>query len=214
MGHNRAVTPERRAAYILAAIALVEGVWVVLNAWGNARGLAAFLGFLPGRTGTPMGWLAAAVVVVVFVSLATRLPSVRSTMFRASWLKLLGILVAVAAGILEEAVFRKLLMDWLSRGGQSVAVQIVASGVAFGAAHGVWGLFARSARAAAGATVATGALGVALATVYILAGRSLAPCVVAHFAINALLEPGLVLAAMRGEMGRRRPVLHVPATPG
>ena len=31
-------------------------------------------------------------------------------------------------------------------------------------------------------------------------GRSLAPCIVAHFLINAFIEPGLVLAAARGEM--------------
>jgi membrane protease YdiL (CAAX protease family) len=64
----------------------------------------------------------------------------------------------------------------------------------------VWGLFGRSVRAARGATIATGALGAALAIVYLVAGRSLAPCIVTHFVINALIEPGLVLAACRGEM--------------
>jgi len=49
----------------------------------------------------------------------------------------------------------------------------------------------------------TALLGGALAIVYVIGGRSLAPCVAAHFAINALLEPGLVLAATRREMGGR-----------
>jgi membrane protease YdiL (CAAX protease family) len=48
--------------------------------------------------------------------------------------------------------------------------------------------------------VATGMLGVALAIVFVVGGRSLAPCIAAHFLINALIEPGLVLAATRGEM--------------
>ncbi|MEO8191138.1 MAG: hypothetical protein ABI682_12415 [Acidobacteriota bacterium] len=36
----------------------------------------------------------------------------------------------------------------------------------------------------------------------VAAGRSLAPCILSHFTINALAEPGLVLAALRGEMAR------------
>jgi hypothetical protein len=44
----------------------------------------------------------------------------------------------------------------------------------------------------------------ALAIVYLVAGRNVAPCVAAHFLINAFIEPGLVLAAVRGEMGRLR----------
>jgi membrane protease YdiL (CAAX protease family) len=62
----------------------------------------------------------------------------------------------------------------------------------------------KSFRAALGATMATGFLGAMLGIVFLLAGRSLAPCIVAHFAINLLIEPGLVLAATRGEMGSRR----------
>ena len=30
----------------------------------------------------------------------------------------------------------------------------------------------------------------------------MSPCVVAHFLINLFIEPGLVLATVRGEMGR------------
>ena len=53
----------------------------------------------------------------------------------------------------------------------------------------------------ASATVATSVLGMMLGVVFLLAGRSLAPCIVSHFIINLLIEPGLVLAATRGEMG-------------
>lgn len=101
-------------------------------------------------------------------------------------------------------MFRKLLMNYLSAVGVGPLSQIVLSRLAFGMAHGIWGLMGRSIRAALGATVATGILGAALALVFIVSGRSLAPCVVAHFLINALVEPGLVLAATRGEMSRRQ----------
>lgn len=116
--------------------------------------------------------------------------------------QLLGLAVAAVSGLCEEAIFRKLLMDDLGRQGFSVALQALASAVAFGAAHAVWGLFRGSLRAASGAMTATGILGVLLAIVYVVSGRNLAPCVVAHFTINALIEPGLVVAAVRGEMGR------------
>jgi uncharacterized protein len=195
------MTAERKSTLILSGIATLEGAWVLLNAWRNPAGFITFLGFAPGRAGNPLGWLLAFFVVALFVGAALRLPSVRSTMFQLSSLKLLALAVAISAGILEKVVFRKLLMDYL--GGFAALLQVLASGFAFGLVHGVWGLFGRSIQAALGASVATGLLGVGLGAVYITAGRSLAPCVVAHLLINALIEPGLVLAAARGEMGRK-----------
>ncbi|MEO6807451.1 MAG: hypothetical protein ABI286_04210 [Edaphobacter sp.] len=57
--------------------------------------------------------------------------------------------------------------------------------------------------AGAGAVLATGTLdSAALAVVYPASGHSLAPCVAAHVLLTALVEPGLVLAAVAGEMGR------------
>jgi membrane protease YdiL (CAAX protease family) len=106
------------------------------------------------------------------------------------------------AGILEEVIFRKWLMDYFQKHAIGPIVQVLGSGLAFGLAHGVWGLLGRSLRAAASATVATGLLGAGLGVVYIVSGRSLAPCIATHFLINALIEPGLVLAAMSGQMGK------------
>ena len=167
----------------------------------NGKRFVVYLGFAPGRTGHIGGWIGALIVTLAFVLTSIRFPSVRANLWRPSWLKLLGIAVAVTAGILEEVVFRKLLMDALMTRGFGDLTQIALSALAFGLAHGVWGLLGRSVRAAFGATMATGLLGASLAIVYLAAGRSVAPCVIAHFLINALVEPGLVLAAVRGEMG-------------
>jgi hypothetical protein len=93
-------------------------------------------------------------------------------------------------------------MDLMRNHGFHLAVQITASALLFGLAHGVWGLFCGSIRAAAGAVTATSILGFMLAIVYLLSHRIVAPCVLAHFLINLFIEPGLVLAAVRGEMGR------------
>jgi membrane protease YdiL (CAAX protease family) len=198
--------PERLSAWILAGLAAMEGLWVVLNFVHSPTGFLNYTGFAPGKGGTFAGWLLAAAVTALFVWWSARLPSVRANLLRPSFLKLLGLAVAVAAGLLEEMIFRKALMDHLLGQGIGPFLQIIASGVAFGLLHGVWGLMGRSFRAAAGTTVVTGGLGLALGLVYVVAGRSIAPCIAAHFLINALAEPGLVLAATRGEMARIRQV--------
>lgn len=195
---------ERKAALILGAIAVSEGVPVMWLFLENGTRFLAYLGFARGRAGTALGWVAAVVVTLVFVGTSLRLPSVRATLWRPSTLKLLAIVVAIAAGILEEAVFRKTIIDAAMKHGLTAPAQIALSALAFGLAHGIWGLFGRSLRAAIGAIVATGILGGALAAVYLIAGRSLAPCIGAHFAINLAIEPGLVLAAARGEMSPSR----------
>jgi membrane protease YdiL (CAAX protease family) len=194
---------EKKAAIILAGIAGFEGVFVVINFITGGMKFVRFLGFGSDDPATVLGWVLAVGVTVVFVALsAVRLPSVRENMLRPSVLKVLAILLAIFAGILEELVFRKLLMNALDLRGYGVFLDILASGLAFGAAHAIWGLMGRNLRAALGAMVATSMLGFALAVVYIASGRNLAPCILAHFVINLLIEPGLVLAAIRGEMHR------------
>jgi membrane protease YdiL (CAAX protease family) len=198
------MTNERKSAIILGLIAAIEGAWVLLNLYFNGTRFFSYLGFAPHIGGTPLGWLLAFVVTGLYVAAAVRLPSVRGNLFRISWLKLLGIAVAISAGILEEVVFRRWIMNYLQdRHHAGIVVQIIISGLAFGLAHGVWGLMGKSLRAAIGATVATGILGIGLAIVFVASGRNLAPCIVSHFLINLLIEPGLVLAATRGEMQRR-----------
>ena len=81
-------------------------------------------------------------------------------------------------------------------------LQVLASAFAFGVAHGIWAFFGGRLRAGIGAVAATSILGAGLATVYLISGRSLAPCIVAHFLLDVSIEPGLVLAAARGEMSR------------
>ena len=194
---------ERKAAMILIGIATTEGTWVAANLWAGTARFLAYTGFSPG--GAPLlGWVLALMTAAMFTAFAARLPSVRANLLTPSLLKLLGLAVAVSAGFCEEAIFRKLLMDGMQHAGYAALLQVLASGLAFGLVHGVWGFFRGSLAAGIGATLATGALGAALAVVYLMSDRVLAPCVVAHVVINALAEPGLVLAAVRGEMSRDR----------
>jgi membrane protease YdiL (CAAX protease family) len=190
----------KRAVWTMAAFTLVEGLWVAVNLSANGWKFIRYLGFAPSRLGSWPGWIAAALVVAIYVGYARKLPSVRETMFRLTSLKLLALALAVFAGILEEVVFRKWVMDDVQVRGYGVVAQIAATGLVFGAAHAIWGIMGRSLSAAIGATVATGILGAMLGVVFVLGGRSLAPCIAAHFFINAFIEPGLMLAAARGEM--------------
>ena len=196
------MTAHRKSFLILGGLAAIECGWVALNLQVNGWKFVRYLGFAPGLGGTWTGWLAAMLVVVIFVALSLRLPSVRENLFRPSWLKLLAIAVAIGAGILEEVIFRRWTMDWLLAHGSGAVVQVLGAGLLFGAAHAIWGLMGGSVRAATGAMLATSLLGFMLGIVFLLSDRSVTPCIAAHFLINLLIEPGLVLAATRGEMGR------------
>ncbi|HZU32031.1 MAG TPA: CPBP family intramembrane glutamic endopeptidase [Candidatus Angelobacter sp.] len=195
---------EAKAALILAGIAISESVWVYWSAHLYPARFLRYAGFGKAADAGFWAWGTACLVTIAFVYFSLHLPSVKANLFRFSWLKLLAVLLAVAAGFCEEIVFRKLFMDFLQHKGLGVVTQIIGSGFAFGFAHAVWGLFRGSIRAAMGAMIATGGLGLALALVYVLANRIVLPCIVAHFLINLLIEPGLVLAAVRGEMSASR----------
>jgi membrane protease YdiL (CAAX protease family) len=195
------VSDERKAAIILAAIAGSEGTWLFFSAARNPAGFLRYCGASQATTFV-FGWIVALAVTVAFTMFAARLPSVRANLFRFSGLKLLAIAVAIASGFCEEVIFRKFLMDSLAGHGYNVTLQIAVSALAFGAVHGVWGLFRGSLGTAVGATVVTGALGLAFALVYVASHRVVLPCIVGHGLINLMAEPGLVLAAVRGEMGR------------
>jgi membrane protease YdiL (CAAX protease family) len=198
------MTAERKSGIILGIITAIEGGWVVMNLQISGWRFVRYLGVAPGMAGGLAGWIGAFLATLIFVAFALRLRSVRENLFRPSLLKLLAIALAIASGILEEVMFRRWTMNWLMGHSYGAFVQVLGSGLLFGAIHGIWGLMGKSFRAALGATIATGFLGGMLGIVFLLAGRSLAPCITAHFAINLLIEPGLVLAATRGEMGSRR----------
>jgi uncharacterized protein len=196
------MTAERKSGIILGVISVSEGAWVATNLVMSRWRFVRYTGF-QSHSIPPFGWAAALVVAAGFIALSTGLRSVKENLFRASWLKLLAVAVAVTAGICEECIFRKLLMDVVQRHGWGTALQVGGSALLFGVAHGIWGLFGGSFRAALGATIATGMLGFALACVYVLSDRIVAPAIVSHLVINLFIEPGLVLAATRGEMGNR-----------
>ena len=202
------MTAEKKAALILVGFALIEGAIVLQGFLSAPEKFLAYMGFAEGRHGALLGWLLALAVTAAFVAFSYRLPSVRENLIRLSWLKLLALPMALFAGILEEWVFRAMLMNHMASQGAGMGMQILFSGFLFGLAHGIWGLFGKSLRGAVGPIIVTGVLGSALAVVYIVSGRLLLPAIAAHLLIDALIEPGLVLAACRREF---RALRSIPA---
>lgn len=192
-------TNERAALFILFGVAALELVPVVPPLFGIHFGFVG-LGHALTRPAAPAGWLAAVAVAALYVAGALRSPEIRAHVRTGGILKAAGVALAVGSGLTEEVVFRQLVITALAGRGQPIVVQIVGSALIFGVAHAIWGLFGGR-RTAVSAMLWTTALGAGLAIVFIAGGRSLLPCVVAHTAINLVLEPALVLSAL----GRRRP---------
>jgi hypothetical protein len=192
---------ERKALFIFLGVTLTEACWF-FSFWGAEPSyVARWFGLYQLGGVAWAAWACAAAVAFAYSYYARRLPSVRLTMFRLDPLKCAAIFLAVAAALCEEGVFRKTIMDVLQHHGAGAVLQVLVSGLSFGLAHAVWGLAKGSLRAATAAMVATSIMGTALALVYLLAGRNVWPCVASHFLITATIEPGLVLSALRGEMG-------------
>ncbi|HYW53725.1 MAG TPA: CPBP family intramembrane glutamic endopeptidase [Dongiaceae bacterium] len=200
---NAAVRVQRRAAIVLGALTLAESIPIVESLAG-----VRVLGFWPlaqilTSPSTALGWALAALVAIAFVALtAARNAAMRARLTTFGALKPLALALAVVSGITEELFFRGVVMDVLARHAAGSLGQIVISAALFGAVHVVWVGFTGP-RGVLGVVGATTLLGAALAIVYLGAGRSVVPCVVAHAAINAVLEPWLVLTAVERRWGAR-----------
>jgi hypothetical protein len=179
----------------MIALSVFMGPFVFILLFGRRADALALLGIREFTGDMVLASIVGVVLAAAYVAYCLRIPAVRLWLVRLHPLKALALILAVLAGTLEEIAFRKLLMDWLERLGGDAAVQVVVSGVSFGVAHIVWGGLKGSWTTAIGSVVATSILGLGLAIVYLLAGRSLAPCVLSHFLVTALIEPGLLIAA-------------------
>ncbi len=189
----------RIAALIMLGVTVVEAwplVWIATEPGG-----LAFLGRLLGVGAPPvpaLAWVLGLVTAVGYAALSARsLPFIRTHMLDVTALKALGVVFALVTGTFEEFFFRRWIMNLLQHHGVSVVVQVLASGVIFGAAHAVWGLLGRNLRAAGLSMLYTTGLGLALAVVYVVAGRQVAPAVWSHVLINLAIEPWLILGVMQ-----------------
>jgi membrane protease YdiL (CAAX protease family) len=193
-------------------VALIMGAVIVAQGFPLAffalqKGGLAFVGRLLGIGApsiAPLAWAFGLMIAWGYATLSMRsLPFIREHALDFDALKLLAIVFALVTGTFEELFFRKWLMDWLSRREAALVLQIAVSGLAFGVVHAVWGFLGGSLRAALTSMVFTTALGWALAFVYLVAGRQLAPAAWSHILINLAIEPWLLLGVMALRQGGR-----------
>jgi hypothetical protein len=159
------------------------------------------LGFERESIAPPLAWILATITAIAYVLYTMRaIPFVASMQREISLFKLLGILAAVVGGIVEEAFFRRWIMDMLMSGGFACTIQVLISGVAFGLVHTSWTLLAkRDFKVTLPAIISTSILGIFLAIIYLAGGRNLGPCIFAHVLINTVIEPWLMLSAVSGK---------------
>lgn len=150
-------------------------------------------------TGTFAPWFAWVFMLILTISYVIytfkAIPFVFKMQRELSFFKLVGFLTIVG-GVLEEVVFRRWLMDLLMGLGYGLVFQIFISGVAFGLAHIVWGLFGRNRKFLFGSFLSTTFLGLALAIIYLTGDRNIGPCIISHSLINIIIEPWLLLSAI------------------
>src|SRR5581483_5569051 len=92
---------------VLASVTGSLGTPLALKLAGNSPGFMNELGFKSGARGTAASWLAAAIVAGGYIAFTlTNVPGVRQHALDLSVLKLLALCAAIAAGVVEEAVFR------------------------------------------------------------------------------------------------------------
>ena len=153
----------------------------------------------------PYAWLLEALTAIGYIIYtAQMIPTVRDNLLHfKGLLKWIAVYAAITGGIVEETVFRKMLMEWLNNNGFDTALQIVISGIAFGTVHYSWGLFGGNHRIGTGSAISTMLLGFLLALVYVVGDRNVLPAITAHTIINLFAEPWLMLHAVGSAQGGR-----------
>ena len=203
-----AVTPRVKRNAVIFLVVAGGMMWIPLVQvlLGYPPRFLRDLGFVAGPRGTLLAWTLGLVIAVLYSAYAIRnIPLVREHWRAISLVKSLGVLVAVAAAVVEEAFFRRALMNALMRAGWPTVAQVFASGFVFGVAHASWALVTGRVGVGVGAMIATGSLGTGLGLVYVLGDRSLAPVIVAHFLVTATIQPGIMFAAFSGQMRQHAP---------
>jgi len=183
---------------ILISMICLWGSLVLVSFFSNPIGFISYLGFANSNSGTPLSWVLALLIVILYCFSAAKIPEVKHYMFRMDKLKVVAVFAAVFAGIMEEIIYRKWIMDYLNLHEFSIIVQVILSGLAFGIIHLIWGV--KNIKAGVNAFISTSLLGFALAIVYYVSDYSLAPCIVAHFTVTAIIEPGLLIAAKNNKL--------------
>lgn len=145
----------------------------------------------------PIVWILTIIIAFGYIMYTVKvIPFVRDHLFTFSWLKVIGVWAVFVSSIVEEILFRQVLMDWLMGLDYSILIQVLVSAFIFGLAHGAWVFLGGELRIALPVILSTTILGGLLAILYIIADRNILAPIVAHILINLFIEPWLILSAV------------------
>lgn len=196
---------ERLTGLVLGIPSIALTVHAFLWFLGNPQQFIEHtLGINSDAFNKPLVWLLTLVIAVGYIMYTTKvIPFVREHLFTLSWLKVIGIWSALIISTFEEILFRQMLMDWLMKLDYSLTIQVLASAIIFGLAHGAWILLRGEFKIALPVILSTTVLGGLLAILYIIADRNILAPIVAHILINLFIEPWLMLSAVTGKWTSR-----------
>ena len=191
---------EKTTGLILGSLSLALTGSIVFWYLGNpTQFIVERLGINSEAFNSAFVWLLAFIIAVGYIMYTVKvIPFVREHLFTFSWLKVIGIWAAFVSSTVEEILFRQVLMDWLMNLNYGIVIQILASAIIFGLAHGAWVLLRGDLKIALPVILSTTILGGLLAILYIVADRNLLAPIVAHIIINLFIEPWLILSAVTG----------------
>jgi uncharacterized protein len=190
----------RKTGFILITFSIIMFSPFIMNLVGIKNSIFQNLGFSSDTLAPIYSWILSLILSISYILYTfQKIPFVLKMQREISILKFIGILSAFASGLLEEVIFRRWLMNFTMSLGYGVVIQIAISGIVFGLAHSMWFLFKREIRFAISAMLSTSMLGFGLAIIYVISGRNLGPCIVAHVLINLVIEPWLMLSSVSGE---------------
>jgi uncharacterized protein len=196
------MTDRRKTVLILGSISVFMLSPLAMSLFWRPIPLFQNLGFTKGSIAPPLAWILTTIIAIAYVFYTMKvIPLVFVKQKEFSWFKLLGILSALAA-IVEEVFFRRWVMDMLMSRGVSPILQVIISGLFFGLAHASWILARGDFKFALPAILSTSVLGILLAILYLVGGRNLGPCIIAHAMINLIIEPWLMLSSVSGKWRR------------
>jgi uncharacterized protein len=142
-------------------------------------------------------WIISLLITIGYLAYTFRaVPLVRKKQKEISVFKVIGLCSGLIAGIIEELLFRRWLMDFAMNNGIGIILQIAISGVSFGIFHAVWSLPGGTIKFGLRATLSTTVLGLLLAVLFIIGQRNIGPCIASHCVISMTIEPWLLLAAI------------------
>lgn len=190
-------SPERRLAVFLSGAIVGELVALGVLTWLLHRHDVTLRQLGLGRATNWRGIALGLLVALAISGLTLLNPAVGPNVLRFSLLKVLALVAALVAGLVEEVIFRGYLMTALAWKGRGRVTQVMLSGLLFALAH-LYGI--GSPLVLLTTWGSTFILGVGLALTYLVGKRSLTPVIIGHALVDAIIEPWLLLGFFQGTL--------------